>query len=102
MRARALAMAMLAAMMVGWVAPAAAQAPADTLIVTRLSDFPTCFHPICFQTGNQYMNLQLLYNTLVKVDAGREHVSSRTWPTPGRSRPTRRVHVQAEPERQVA
>ncbi len=40
-----------------------------TLTVTRLSDFPTCFHPICFQTGNQYMNFQLLYNSLVKVDA---------------------------------
>ena len=70
MRARALAMAMLAALMVGSVAPVTtAQAPADTLIVTRLSDFPTCFHPICFQTGNQYMNLQLLFNSLVKVDA---------------------------------
>ena len=68
MRARALAMAMLAAMMVGWVAPAAAQAPADTLVVTRLSDFPTCFHPICFQTGNQYMDFQLLFNSLVKVE----------------------------------
>jgi peptide/nickel transport system substrate-binding protein len=38
-------------------------------IVTRLSDFPTCFHPVCFQTGNQYMNFQLLYNSLVKVEA---------------------------------
>ena len=40
-----------------------------TFTVTRLSDFPTCFHPICFQTGNQYMNFQLLYNSLVKVDS---------------------------------
>jgi ABC-type transport system substrate-binding protein len=69
MRARALVTALLATMLVGSVAPAMAQAPADTLIVTRLSDFPTCFHPICFQTGNQYMNLQLLFNSLVKVDA---------------------------------
>ena len=40
-----------------------------TFTVTRLSDFPTCFHPVCFQTGNQYMNFQLLYNSLVKVDS---------------------------------
>lgn len=44
-------------------------AQGDTLRVTRVSNFPTCFHPICFQTGNQYMNLQLLFNSLVKVDA---------------------------------
>ena len=50
-------------------APVPTDAPArDTLIVTRLSDMPTCYHPICFQTGNQYMNLQLVFNTLVKVD----------------------------------
>lgn len=44
----------------------AAPAGASTLTWTRLSDTPPCFHPICFQTGNQYMVLQLLYNTLVK------------------------------------
>lgn len=44
-------------------------AQGDTLRVTRVSDFPTCFHPICFQTGNQYMNFQLLFNSLVKVDS---------------------------------
>ena len=50
-------------------APVPTDAPVkDTLIVTRISDMPTCFHPICFQTGNQYMNLQLVFNTLVKVD----------------------------------
>ena len=52
-------------------APPASSAPTEAaaLTVTRLSDFPTCFHPICFQTGNQYMVFQLLYNSLVKVDA---------------------------------
>lgn len=50
-------------------APAPTDAPVkDTLIVTRISDMPTCYHPLCFQTGNQYMNLQLVFNTLVKVD----------------------------------
>ena len=51
------------------VAPTSPPAGGGTFTVTRLSDFPTCFHPICFQTGNQYMNFQLLYNSLVKVDA---------------------------------
>ena len=50
------------------VAPAAAQSPPGTLTVTRLSDLPPCFHPVCFQTGNQYMNFQLVFNSLVKVD----------------------------------
>jgi peptide/nickel transport system substrate-binding protein len=68
MRLRALAAAALAMLLVGSVAPVAAQGAPDTATVTRLSDFPTCFHPICFQTGNQYMNFQLLYNSLVKVD----------------------------------
>ena len=89
-------------MMVGWVAPAAAQAPADTLAVTRLSDFPTCFHPICFQTGNQYMNFQLLFNSLVKVDAD----ESTYHPGPGGQLGglARRddVHVPPEPGREVA
>ena len=34
-----------------------------------MNDFPTCFHPICFQTGNQYIMFQLLQPSLVKVDA---------------------------------
>jgi len=36
--------------------------------MVHFNDFPTCFHPICFQTGNQFMVFQLLYNTLVKRD----------------------------------
>ena len=68
MRVRALAAGFAAMLLAVSVAPVAAQGAPDTLTVTRLSDFPTCFHPICFQTGNQYMNFQLLYNSLVKVD----------------------------------
>ncbi len=50
-------------------APAPTDAPVkDTLLVTRISNMPTCYHPLCFETGNQYMNLQLVFNTLVKVD----------------------------------
>src|SRR5207248_7011353 len=49
--------------------PGATTAPATgQLNFTRLSDFPTCFHPICFQTGNQFMAFQLLFNSLVKRD----------------------------------
>ena len=51
------------------VMPASAQSPPGTLTVTRLSDLLACFHPICFQTGNQYMNFQLVFNSLVKVDS---------------------------------
>lgn len=69
MRSRAVAAGFAALLLAGSVAPVAAQGAPDTLTVTRLSDFPTCFHPICFQTGNQYMNFQLLYNSLVKVDS---------------------------------
>jgi len=69
MRARALAAGLTVMLLAVPVAPVAAQGAPDTLTVTRLSDFPTCFHPICFQTGNQYMNFQLLYNSLVKVDS---------------------------------
>jgi ABC-type transport system substrate-binding protein len=69
MRLRRLVAGLAATVLAVSIAPAAAQSPADTLTVTRLSDLPPCFHPICFQTGNQYMNLQLLYNSLVKVEA---------------------------------
>lgn len=69
MRLRALAAGLATMLLAVSVAPVMAQGSPDTLTVTRVSNFPTCFHPICFQTGNQYMNLQLLYNTLVKVDA---------------------------------
>jgi peptide/nickel transport system substrate-binding protein len=68
MRLRALAAGLTAMLLAVSVAPVAAQGAPDTLTVTRVSDFPTCFHPICFQTGNQYMNFQLLFNSLVKVD----------------------------------
>ena len=69
MRLRALAAGLTTMLLAVSVAPVMAQGSPDTLIATRLSNFPTCFHPLCFQTGNQYMQLQLLYNTLVKVDA---------------------------------
>ena len=36
--------------------------------MVHFNDFPTCFHPICFQTGNQFMVFQLMYNTLVERD----------------------------------
>jgi len=68
MRLRALAAGLATMLLAVSVAPVAAQGAPDTLTVTRVSDFPTCFHPICFQTGNQYMNFQLLYNSLIKVD----------------------------------
>jgi ABC-type transport system substrate-binding protein len=32
------------------------------------NDFPTCFHPICFQTGDQFMVFQLTQTQLVKRD----------------------------------
>lgn len=69
MRLRVTAVLLAAVSLTAITGPAFAQSPADTLTVTRLSDFPTCFHPICFQTGNQYMNFQLLFNSLVKVDS---------------------------------
>ena len=72
------------------------------LIVTRLSDFPTCFHPICFQTGNQYMDFQLLYNSLVKVDADESDDHPRPRRHLGGLAGRDRVHVQAEPRREVA
>ncbi len=68
MRLRVTAVLLAAVSLTAITGPAFAQSPADTLTVTRLSDYPTCFHPICFQTGNQYMNFQLLFNSLVKVD----------------------------------
>ena len=69
MRLRGLAAGLATMLLAVSVAPVAAQGAPDTLTVTRLSDFPTCFHPICFQTGNQYMNFQLLFNSLIKVDS---------------------------------
>jgi peptide/nickel transport system substrate-binding protein len=69
MRLRGLASGLVAMLMAISVAPVTAQSPADTLTVTRLSDMPPCFHPICFQTGNQYMNFQLVFNSLIKVDS---------------------------------
>lgn len=68
MRLRGLAAGLATMLLAVSVAPVAAQGAPDTLTVTRLSDYPTCFHPICFQTGNQYMNFQLLFNSLIKVD----------------------------------
>lgn len=56
-------------------APAATPAPtaapaAAQLNVTRLSDVGVyVFHPARFQTGNQYMIEQLVFNTLIKADA---------------------------------
>lgn len=33
------------------------------------SDFNACFHPMCFESGHQYMVMQLIFNTLVKRDS---------------------------------
>ena len=68
MRLRMMSAALAAATMLA-VSAGPMLAQGDTLRVTRVSDFPTCFHPVCFATGNQYMNFQLLFNSLVKVDA---------------------------------
>ncbi len=57
-------------------ATAAGGAPAGQLNFTRLSDYPTCFHPICFQTGNQFLAFQLLFNGLVKRDQAEKIIGS--------------------------
>jgi len=51
-------------------APAsAATGGAGQLTFSEISnDFPTCFHPICFQTGDQFMVFQLTQTQLVKRD----------------------------------
>ena len=69
--------------------------------MVHFNDFPTCFHPICFQTGNQFMVFQLLYNTLVKRDETEKIIPSLadTWDI---NADRDRVHVPPEPERQVA
>ena len=41
-----------------------------------MNDFPTCFHPICFQTGDQFITFQLLYTGLVKRDPTEKIVPS--------------------------
>ena len=47
----------------------AAAAAGGQLTFSEISnDFPTCFHPICFQTGDQFMVFQLLQTQLVKRD----------------------------------
>ena len=56
-------------------APSAA-AGGGQLNFTRLSDFPTCFHPICFQTGNQFLAFQLLYTGLLKRDQTEKVIGS--------------------------
>lgn len=38
----------------------------SVLTWARVSNFPPCFHPICFETGNQHMVMQLIFNSLVK------------------------------------
>ena len=58
-------------------APASAAAGGSQLTFSEISnDFPTCFHPICFQTGDQFMVFQLLYNTLVKRDQNEKIIPS--------------------------
>jgi ABC-type transport system substrate-binding protein len=48
-------------------APSAA-AGGGQLTYTIMNDFPSCFHPICFQTGGQFGVFEMLYNGLVKRD----------------------------------
>ena len=38
------------------------------LTYTIMNDFPSCFHPICFQTGGQFSVFEMLYSGLVKRD----------------------------------
>jgi peptide/nickel transport system substrate-binding protein len=50
-------------------AASAATGGSGQLTFSEISnDFPTCFHPICFQTGDQFMVFQLLQTQLVKRD----------------------------------
>jgi ABC-type transport system substrate-binding protein len=49
-------------------APSAAAGGGQLTFSEISNDFPTCFHPICFQTGDQFMVFQLLQTQLVKRD----------------------------------
>jgi ABC-type transport system substrate-binding protein len=52
-------------------APSAAPsggAASGQLTYTIMNDFPSCFHPICFQTGGQFGVFEMLYSGLVKRD----------------------------------
>src|SRR6185369_8462055 len=49
-------------------APASGGAASGQLTYTIMNDFPSCFHPICFQTGGQFGVFEMLYNGLVKRD----------------------------------
>ena len=46
------------------------------LTYTIMNDFPTCFHPICFQTGGQFGVFEMLYSGLVKRDETEKIVPS--------------------------
>jgi ABC-type transport system substrate-binding protein len=56
-------------------------AASGQLTYTIMNDFPSCFHPICFQTGGQFGVFQLLYSLLVKRDANEKIVAglADTW-----------------------
>lgn len=41
-----------------------------------MNDFPSCFHPICFQTGGQFGVFEMLYNGLVKRDGTEKIIPS--------------------------
>jgi ABC-type transport system substrate-binding protein len=43
-------------------------AASGQLTYTIMNDFPSCFHPICFQTGGQFGVFEMLYSGLVKRD----------------------------------
>ncbi|HVA86202.1 MAG TPA: ABC transporter substrate-binding protein [Candidatus Saccharimonadales bacterium] len=104
MRVRAMALATVAALLFGAcsstpaattapsaappsTAPTTAATPAATsagsgttgsqLTFSEISnDFPTCFHPICFQTGDQFIVFQLLFNSLVRRDQNEKIIPS--------------------------
>src|SRR3954470_10339226 len=67
-------------------APSAASAAPSTapsggaasgqLTYTIMNDFPSCFHPICFQTGGQFGVFEMIYNGLVKRDSTEKIIAS--------------------------
>ncbi|MEI2777227.1 MAG: hypothetical protein V9G19_14895 [Tetrasphaera sp.] len=83
-------------------ARASAQDSGSVLRVARLADWFNFFHPVEFQTGNQFQWWNTIFNTLVKVDADSRTVVpdlADSWEV---SPDGTRVHVQPAPGRDVA
>ena len=57
-------------------APAASGGAGQLTFSEISNDFPTCFHPICFQTGDQFMVFQISQTTLVKRDQNEKIIPS--------------------------